>query len=484
MRRTLIAVVIASVLAGCAAAPIPVASPATPAASDPVAPEVSRSDAAIRATDGPSRSAGPWIGASGASDYILAGTSDTVLGVWVDVPAASHKARAPADVALVIDTSGSMAGPKMEAARVAARDLVEKLADGDIVSIVTFADVAREHVSPTVLDRSSRRHILSVIAGLEPSGSTNMFDGLRAAEANAQRGPNTHPVRRVVMISDGIANVGPSSPELLGQVAARGADVGVQVSAIGIGLDYDENTLNALAVRSSGRLYHLTEPREMQAILDREIGLLQATAATNAVVEVVPAPGVQITGADAVRLDWGPNGAVRVQLGTMFGGQHREMLLRVRVSAASDGSHPLASVRLRFQDPADGNLERVQEVVARYQVTSDRAVVASHANVKTQTIVASQEAAQITGAAAQNVNDGRFDKADQQLAEAEAKLRESAKRAASDLDRQRVLAQASRLSTVRAATKATAAAPPAAAAPAKRARSLEMNHAKMDAYGY
>ena len=61
---------------------------------------------------------------------------------------------------------------------------------------------------------------------------------------------------------DGRANVGPSSPEALGDLAARGTEDGVQVSAIGVGLDYDERTLGELARRSSGRMYHLEEPSQ------------------------------------------------------------------------------------------------------------------------------------------------------------------------------------------------------------------------------
>src|SRR5262249_1346084 len=223
-------------------------------------------------------------------------------------------------------------------ARLAAHELVDKLLDGDIVSISTFSDDARMLAEPTVLDRHSRMTLSRIIDGLRPQGGTNMFDGLRMAEQRAVSGPPSPPVRRVVMISDGMANIGPSSPEVLGSVAARGADSGVQVSAIGVGLDYDERTLNALAMRSSGRLYHLDEPRDMTAILDREVGLLQATAATGAFIEIVPAPGVQILGADNVRFDWQGGGGARVPLGTMFGGQHREMVLRVRVNAEGGGS--------------------------------------------------------------------------------------------------------------------------------------------------
>lgn len=480
MNRFAFGLVAASSLVACAPAPMVVSPVAdgTPLAASPAP----NADAAARASDTPARPNGAWIGAAGESEYLLAGRTETVLGVWVDVPRTAQRARAPADVALVIDTSGSMAGAKMDNARIAARGLTDKLSDGDIVSLVTFANSAEERVPPTLLSASSRATIHGNISLLQPLGGTNMFDGLRFAEGRVMNGPASHPVRRIVMISDGQANVGPSSPEVLGALAARGADAGVQVSAIGVGLDYDENTLNALAVRSSGRLYHLDEPRELASILEREIGLLQTTAATAAVVEVVPAPGVVILGADGLRMDRVGN-AVQIPLGTMYAGQHREMLLKVRVDAQGDGGRALASVRLRFRDPADGGLERMHEVVARYQVTRDPSVVAAHANDKTRTILATQQAAQIAIAAAQQLNDGRYDAAEAQLAQAETKLKEAAAHAKSTVDRDRVMASMQRIGKARAATKADAAAPPAAR-PAPRARALDVNAAGMDAAGF
>jgi Ca-activated chloride channel family protein len=486
MKRLFTGIVMAAAVAACAPAPILVAAPVTPPAPEAAAPALAGADLAIRATDQPSRK-GPWIGAAGETDFLMPGTTETALGVWIDVPAPASRVRAPADVALVIDTSGSMAGAKIENARLAAKELVDKLADGDIVSVSVFSDQANVLAEPTVLDARTRAALGRLIDGVSPSGGTNMFEGLGLAERRALASPQSHPVRRVVMISDGMANIGPSSPDVLGALAARGSDGGVQVSAIGVGLDYDERTLNALAMRSSGRLYHLDEPREMTAILDREVGLLQATAATGAFVEIVPAPGVKLLGADGVRFDWQSGGAARVPLGTMFGGQHREMVLRVRVDAgaepgAAETGKALASVRLHFRDPADGGVERVQEVVARFQVTSDRARVVASANERTRTIVAAQAAAAITVAAAQHVNDGRFDAADKQLAEAESKLKAAAAQAKNEGDKQRVMAAVSRVGNARAAFKAAAAAPPA---PAKRrAQALDLNAEGMRDMGF
>src|SRR5262249_43164601 len=393
MKRARIGMLMALLLAGCGAGPVTATQVPTDGTTKPqtVAADPGSKPLDPVRPDSPPPS-GPWIGAAGASDFILPGTNETVLGVWVDVPAGPQKTRAHASVALVIDTSGSMAGAKIEGARRAARSLVEKLGDGDIVSIHTFDDAAREHVAPTVLTPAARDSIYGVIGGLNPNGATNLFDGLRLGENRVFSAPATHPIRRVVVISDGIANVGPSSPEILGELAAKGAASGVQVTALGVGLDYDEHTLNALAIRSSGRLYHLAEPRDLSAMLERELSLLQATAATDAFVEIVPAPSLQLLGAEAVRADRGDDGSLRVPLGTMFGGQHRELLLRARVTASAEGTQSVASVRLHFRDPAEGNLERVQEVVVRCQVTNDRVAVEQHANEKTRAILATTEA--------------------------------------------------------------------------------------------
>lgn len=489
MQKVLSGLLMVGWLAGCSSATTvtpEVASPEAPkrdktvqVAADPVKQEA-RPDTGEREI----AASGTWIGASGASDFVLTGTNDTFLGVWVDVPSNIKKIQAPAAVSVVIDTSGSMAGPKMEHARSAAKSLIDKLPDGDIVSVITFDDAAQERVPPTMLDGASRQRIRSTISELAPNGSTNMFDGLRQGEARAMSAPNTHAIRRVVLISDGIANIGPSTPELLGELAARGAERGVQVTAVGVGLDYDENTLNALAIRSSGRLHHMAETHELPAILEKEMALLKATAVTNAVVEVIPAPGVQLLGADGVRSEWVTGGGLRVPLGTLFGGQHREMLMRVRVTAAADGTHPLASVRLHFTDPSEGNLARVQEVIARYTATADNTQLERHANARTQSIIAVQEAGRLAVQAAQSVNQGSWDKADKDLAVAEEKLRETAKQIRDAKEKKRVEDAAARMATARKKTQAAAAAPAAAKPAAKRSQALDLNASGMKEMGY
>jgi Ca-activated chloride channel family protein len=336
-----------------------------------------------------------------------------------------------------------------------------------------------------MLRHNTRAAIMSTLSELSADGATNMSDALNLAIGRARHAPSSHPVRRVVMISDGRATAGHTSTHTLAQIAENGTQFGVQVTSLGVGLDYDEDTLNALAVRSSGRLYHLSDPREMAGIIKSELNLLDKTMATNAAIEIVAAPGVQLIAADGVRSSWGQNRSLRVPLGTMFSGQRREVLVRFRMTGdLVEGSAPIVSTRLHFDDPSDGGIARVQEVVVRATLTHDMSMVREHQNHEVQAIIAMQEASTMAAQARSDVSSGNFDEADVQLARAETKLRERAQHAKSKKDQARITAAADSVAQNRRAVQGAAAAPPAARASAARKSSLELNDFAMEAQGY
>ncbi len=456
-------------------------APAAPVATDPAPTAATSQDAppAVATTE----VQGPWIHAQPDSDAVLARGGEGFVGVWVDVPvAAQGRVRAPVDLALVIDTSGSMEGAKIQAARASARSLVQHLADGDILSVDVFSDAARPLIPPVRLTPETRARVLSTLAELGTGGSTNMFDGLQLAEMHVAQAPADHPVRRIVMISDGQANVGPSSPEALGEVAGHALTFGAQVTSLGVGLDYDERTLDAIAERTSGRLFHVGDPREMEGTLEREIALLSSTMADQALIEIVPAPGVEIAGVDGARMEWGSGRVARVPLGALYAGQHREALVRVRLSPGAVGTQrAIASVRLTFRDPSENDVERVQEVLARASTTEDPNAVAQRANAQTHAMIATIEAAKTELVAAQDVGSGNFAQAESQLAAAEQNLRDEASRTTDAAAKRKLDTAAKTIASARIHASAAAAAP---SPPAARADVLEMNHAAMKDMGY
>jgi Ca-activated chloride channel family protein len=425
----------------------------------------------------------PWIEAATASDYTLIGDREQMFGVFVEVPKGLGAGHVPTALTLVVDTSGSMRGDKIQHAREAARRIVEELEDGDRVGIVTFAGHANVLASPTVIDAHSRRAILNTLEELTADGGTAMHDGLKVAESQMWSTPDTHLVRRLVMISDGKATVGPTAPTTLGQIAELGLQKGIQVTSIGVGLDYDEATLDELAIRSSGRLYHVEDSRQLAGIVEEEIALLESTAAANAEVELVAAPGVTLMGTDTshARRD---GEKLIVPLGTMFNGQQREILVRAHVDGTEEGSRVLASVRLHFSDPADGGVPRVQETVLRTTITDDPSLVAAHHNSRMQTLLAMREASSWTQLASAQVNRGDFDGADVELARAENRLREQAKKATSKRDRKRAMDSAEQIAVTRGSMAKAKKAPAPARATAGRKAALDLNDQAMSAAGF
>jgi len=425
----------------------------------------------------------PWLSAATASDYMLIGQAEQAFGVWVDIPKGVG-GHVPTALTLAIDTSGSMRGDKIDHAREAARRLIDELEDGDIVSLVTFASDGRVLMPPTTLDNQRRRELHNIIEELSADGGTAMHDGLKVAESQLWTSPDTHLVRRLVVISDGKATVGPTSPHQLGQIAEVGLQKSIQVTALGVGLDYDELTLNALAERSSGRLYHVEESAQLPGIIEDEIALLESTAAAGVEVELVAAPGVEIMGTAAARSARSAEG-LRVPLGTMFGGQQRELVVHARVRGdGTEGPMVLASVRLHYRDPADGGVKRVQETVLRATVTDDPGLVAEHTHSGLQTLLAVRDASTFTQQASANLNSGDLDAADLQLARAEEALVVQHRRAKSKAEKDRTKGAADKIARQRSGIKKAKKKSGAARAKASRSISLEANDDAMDALGF
>lgn len=471
------ALAIAVLALGCnKAQPIATSSP-EPAAG--VVPPVEQ-PAAIAKVGHDEAVARTWVGGAAASEYVLGG--EQMIGLWVDVPTVDQ-ARVPLAVTLAIDTSGSMRGAPIEHARAAARKVVETLHDGDLVALVTFDSTARTVIEPMVLGPQSRKRVVAILAELEANGGTALHAGVVAAEQLMIGAPASYLVRRVIVVSDGQATVGPVDPEQIGNVADVGMQNGVQVTALGVGLEYDEHTLDALAVRSSGRLYHLENSEGMPEIVAGELALLGSTTAAATELEVVPAPGVSLLGIDTVRSFAAGRGGLRVPLGVMFAGQKREVLLRVRLDDVAAGAHPLASVRLRYRDPIDDGIERVQESVVRATITDDPQLVAHHENPRTQGIIAMREAALLAANASKLANAGQLELASADLERAEQKLEQQALRT-KGVERDKMKSGAAELRRAKRKVGDAAAAPAPARASRGRAAALDLNDVNMAFDGY
>ena len=185
--------------------------------------------------------------------------------------AAKSERRTPINVAIVIDRSGSMQGDRIAAAKEGARVALKRLSSDDIVSLVSYNhDV--DVLSPAAPLRDSRDKLIEAIDNLEASGTTGLYAGVQEGGRQVEKFVSDNNVNRVILLSDGLANVGPSTPGELAELGRKLASKGISVSTIGLGLDYNEDLMQRLAAASDGNHVFVERPSDLAEIFDREFG--------------------------------------------------------------------------------------------------------------------------------------------------------------------------------------------------------------------
>src|SRR5216684_4547827 len=226
-------------------------------------------------------------------DYLLAGTPGEVV-LKIDLFALDHKTkrkRTPLNLSVVLDRSGSMSGAKIEKARQAAMALVDRLGPEDLFSFVAYSDRA-ELVFPAqeVEDQESLKRRISRI---QPGGSTALYAGVQLGADQVQKHLSGERINRVILLSDGLANVGPSSPRDLRRLGGALSERGIAVTTIGVGDDYNEDLMAGLAEASDANYYYVQDAEKLPEIFAKELGGLQTVTARNVKVVITCADGVE-----------------------------------------------------------------------------------------------------------------------------------------------------------------------------------------------
>jgi len=281
-----------------------------------------------------------------AGTFVLA----TVTGA--DLGPEEALAPPPVHLAIVVDRSGSMAGPKMKNAIAAAVGTVERMHDGDRATVVSFDTSARVLVPPTVLDASTRPGVEASIRAMRVGGDTCISCALETAtaELDASPGPRDE-VKRILLISDGEATTGIRDVTGLRGLAARARDRGIGVSTIGVDLAFDQRVMAAIAQESNGRHFFVPDASALTAVFEQELGTLETAVASGAELAIDPASGVVVD--DVLDRSFRREGArVVVPLGTFDAREEKTVLLRVHVPADADGAEPVARLGLTYRDVA------------------------------------------------------------------------------------------------------------------------------------
>jgi Mg-chelatase subunit ChlD len=266
----------------------------------------------------------------------------------------------PLNLALVIDKSGSMAeDDKMSRVKESLRTLVGKLRPDDIVSIVVF-DTGAEVLFPAsrIGDGYELRRAIDCIA---PEGSTNLHGGLMLGYKEALKNFRKDATNRVILLTDGIANVGTVEPNKIAAESSEFNGQGLDLSTIGVGLNLNNDLLRTLAKSGRGLYHFVSDYQDIEKVFVNEVQSLISQVAKRVEVSVDYDPNLQVEKIYGYTPRYRTNG-FSVVMDDMNNGLTQVVMMRFRAR------NPLKStstvkVRLSYFDvQRKRTVEEVQEV--------------------------------------------------------------------------------------------------------------------------
>jgi Ca-activated chloride channel family protein len=297
----------------------------------------------------------------------------------ITAPAVDTKERPPLHLALVIDRSGSMSGAKLAAAKNAARFLVERLDDQDSLALVAFDSDVRLLAPAAPPDRKA---LARAIESIPPGGTTNLSGGwLKGAEE--LRRVTGDGQRRVLLLTDGMANVGVTDPGRLAGMTGSMRGEGITTTTIGYGDGFSEALLTAMSDAGGGNGYFASGPDDAPGIFDDEFEGLATVAAQNVSLEIRASDDVKFLG---VLNDYPivpVPGGVQVQLGDFYGSETRRIVFEMNIPNVADlGPKQIGELVLRYTSV--GDTIEMHDVTIPVTVNVVDAVTAAEAGVNTE----------------------------------------------------------------------------------------------------
>ncbi|MBX3214940.1 MAG: VWA domain-containing protein [Labilithrix sp.] len=264
---------------------------------------------------------------------VLAGQTTPVYAELrlVADPAERAAVRAPISLAVVLDTSGSMSGEKIEDAKRSVLRLLSDMRDDDEITVIRYSDTS-ELLQPLTRVGSIRASLSARIREITAEGGTNIPGGLSHGLRSLDEAAKGR-VRRIVLVSDGLDGTRAQAESL----ARTSFASGITVSSLGIGLDFDESYMGAVAQSGHGNFAFIKDGGSLAGFLKRELDETATTTVENARVAIDLPSGtrfVSATGADATF-----DGArVELRLGSLFAGDERRVIVELAADGSSSGS--------------------------------------------------------------------------------------------------------------------------------------------------
>ncbi len=265
------------------------------------------------------------------------GTSEVDFLLRLTVPELGITEKRPSlNLGLVLDRSGSMSGRKLQNAKMAAAFCVDQLQPEDFVSIVIFDD--NVEVLVPAASGIERQRVKEALAMIRSGGSTALFDAWITGGRQVAEKLDPNYVNRVILMTDGLANVGETRPEVFVTKAAGLFERGISTTTIGVGNDFNEDLLVAMAGAAGGNSWFVEGPEDFQRIFSTEMGNLLREVCRRVSLGLEPAGGVKILD---VLNDFDRTSTGKYRLPNLLAGESLDIIVRVLLPGGLSGQAPV-----------------------------------------------------------------------------------------------------------------------------------------------
>ena len=290
------------------------------------------------------------------------GANHWLMRVGLQGKSVFEEDRKDATLIFTIDVSGSMAREdRLELVKRSLRLLVGQLRDSDKVGIVVYGSTGSVLLEPT--SGRDKDEILSAIERLRPGGSTYVEQGLKLAYGMAVREVERDRITRVIVLSDGVGNVGNTGSDSILKQVEQNVEEGVTLTTVGFGMgNYNDVLMEQLANDGDGAYYYVDTLAEARRIFVEDLtGTLQ-TIAKDAKVQVDFNPEVvrsyRLLGYENRRVADQDFRNDAVDAGEIGAGHSVTALYEVKLHDGAEGE--VATVYLRYEDPDSGEVTELR----------------------------------------------------------------------------------------------------------------------------
>lgn len=244
---------------------------------------------------------------------------------------------APLNIAIVIDKSGSMAGEKIQNARNAAKYIIDQLHSNDYVSIITYSTGVELLQAPTRVINPDV--IKNKIDRIYSNGGTNLMGGAQRGYDEVRRNYKSGYINRVLLLSDGQANEGITDPNQIDKIVRNQNNMyGVSISTFGLGVDYNEDLMTAMAESGNGNYYYIPNAAGIAAVFEQEMNGIKHVIAQQVKMEITIPNSVYVAKVYGQPYEI-VGRKIKVYISDMISGDRKGVLVRYNKNNNNDRTH-------------------------------------------------------------------------------------------------------------------------------------------------